>query len=71
MNSGSELNTLIVPPGQRIKLILSDNTNLYLMLIQNLVIPKFSKRTDGFPRRGSLFEVSENEKKPLIVKQSR
>ena len=71
MNSeDSELNTLIVPPGQRINLILSDNTNLWLNANTKFSYPaKFSKNSRTVYLDGeAYFEVSENEKKPFIVK---
>ena len=71
MNSeDSELNTLIVPPGQRINLILSDNTNLWLNANTKFSYPaKFSKKNRTVFLDGeAYFEVSENEKKPFIVK---
>ena len=72
-SEASELNTLIVPPGQRINLILSDNTNLWLNANTKFSYPaKFSKnRRTVYLDGEAYFEVSENEKKPFIVKTNR
>lgn len=72
-SEASELNTLIVPPGQRINLILSDNTNLWLNANTKFSYPaKFSKNSRTVYLDGeAYFEVSENEKKPFIVKTNR
>lgn len=63
-------NTLIVPPGQRINLILSDNSNIWLNANTVFKYPtKFSKQNRTVHLDGeAYFEVSKNEKKPFIVK---
>ena len=68
--SPDKYNTIHVPPGQRINLILSDNTNLWLNANTTFRYPtKFSKETRTVYLDGeAYFEVSKNEKKPFIVK---
>lgn len=63
-------NTVIVPPGQRINLILSDNTNLWLNANTTFRYPtEFAKENRAVFLDGeAYFEVVENEKKPFIVK---
>lgn len=63
-------NTLIVPPGQRINLILSDNTNLWLNANTKLRYPtEFSKdNRTVFLDGEAYFEVSEDHSNPFIVK---
>ena len=65
-----QFNTIIVPPGQRINLILSDNTNLWLNANTTFRYPtEFAKdNRTVFLDGEAFFEVSENEKKPFIVK---
>lgn len=65
-----QFNTIIVPPGQRINLILSDNTNLWLNANTTFKYPtEFAKdNRTVFLDGEAFFEVSENEKKPFIVK---
>lgn len=65
-----QYNTVIVPPGQRINLILSDNTNLWLNANTKFRYPtKFTKGARTVFLDGeAYFEVSENVKKPFIVK---
>lgn len=65
-----QYNTLIVPAGQRINLILSDNTNLWLNANTKFQYPtKFAKDNRTVYLDGeAYFEVSENQKKPFIVK---
>lgn len=69
-DEGEQYNTIHVPPGQRINLILSDNTNLWLNANTTFRYPtKFSKETRTVYLDGeAYFEVSKNEKKPFIVK---
>lgn len=70
-NSVSEqFNTIIVPPGQRINLILSDNTNLWLNANTTFRYPtEFAKENRTVFLNGeAYFEVTKNEKKPFIVK---
>lgn len=63
-------NTVIVPPGQRINLILSDSTNLWLNANTTFRYPtEFAKdNRTVFLDGEAYFEVSKNEKKPFIVK---
>lgn len=65
-----QYNTVIVPPGQRINLILSDNTNLWLNANTSFRYPtEFAKdNRTVFLDGEAYFEVSENVKKPFIVK---
>lgn len=65
-----QFNTIIVPPGQRINLILSDNTNLWLNANTTFRYPtEFAKdNRTVFLDGEAYFEVTENEKKPFIVK---
>ena len=65
-----QFNTIIVPPGQRINLILSDNTNLWLNANTTFRYPtEFAKENRTVFLDGeAYFEVTKNEKKPFIVK---
>jgi transmembrane sensor len=65
-----QFNTIMVPAGQRINLILSDNTNLWLNSNTEFRYPtEFSKDNRTVYLDGeAYFEVSKNEKKPFIVK---
>ena len=65
-----QFNTIIVPPGQRINLILSDNTNLWLNANTTFRYPtEFAKENRTVFLNGeAYFEVTKNEKKPFIVK---
>lgn len=65
-----QYNTVIVPPGQRINLILSDNTNLWLNANTSFRYPtEFAKdNRTVFLDGEAYFEVSENKKQPFIVK---
>ena len=72
-NNIEQYNTIIVPAGQRINLILSDNTNLWLNANTEFRYPtEFSKknRTDYLDGE-AYFEVSKDENKPFIVKTSK
>ena len=71
-NKTEHYNTILVPPGQRINLILSDNTNLWLNANTTFSYPtEFSKDKRIVYLDGeAYFEVSKNEKKPFIVKTS-
>ena len=71
-NESEQYNTILVPAGQRINLILSDNTNLWLNANTELRYPsEFSKDNRTVYLDGeAYFEVSKNEKKPFIVKTS-
>jgi Fe2+-dicitrate sensor, membrane component len=65
-----EYNTIVVPPGQRINLILSDNTSLWLNANTTFRYPtEFFKRNRTVYLDGeAYFDVSKNEKKPFVVK---
>ncbi len=63
-------NTIIVPPGQRINMVLSDNSNIWLNSNTKFKYPtQFSKenRTVYLDGEG-FFDVSSDTKKPFIVK---
>lgn len=65
-----QYNTILVPPGQRINLILADNSNVWLNANTTLRYPsQFSgkNRTVYLDGEG-YFEVSKNKKRPFIVK---
>ena len=65
-----QYNTILVPAGQRINLILSDNTNLWLNANTTFRYPtEFSKENRTVYLDGeAYFEVSKNEEKPFVVK---
>lgn len=65
-----QYNTILVPAGQRINLILSDNTNLWLNANTTFRYPtEFSKETRTVYLDGeAYFEVSKDDNKPFIVK---
>lgn len=65
-----QYNTIIVPPGQRINLILSDNTNLWLNANTTFSYPtRFNRKSRTVFLNGeAYFDVSPNEKVPFIVK---
>ena len=69
-NKSEQFNTILVPAGQRINLILSDNTNLWLNANTEFRYPsEFSKDNRTVYLDGeAYFEVSKNEKKPFIVR---
>jgi len=68
-NRSNQLHTLIVPPGQRINLILADNSSIWLNANTTFKYPaEFSKkRIEVFLDGEAYFEVSTNEKHPFIV----
>ncbi len=68
-NNDSQLHTLIVPPGQRINLILADNSSIWLNANTTFQYPsKFSKKQREVYLDGEgYFEVSANKKSPFIV----
>src|SRR5690554_27762 len=72
-NNIKQYNTIIVPAGQRINLILSDNTNLWLNANTEFRYPtEFSKKNRTVYLDGeAYFEVSKDENKPFIVKTSK
>ena len=63
-------NTIIVPPGQRINVILADNTNVWLNANTKFRYPsKFARKNrEVFLDGEAWFDVSKNKKKPFIVK---
>lgn len=68
----NQFNTIIVPPGQRINLILADQTNVWLNSNTKLEYPtQFSKKNRTVHLDGeAYFEVASNKKSPFIVKTS-
>lgn len=66
----TEYNTIIVPPGQRMNVILADNSNIWLNANSTFRYPtRFSQKTRMVYLDGEgYFNVSENKKKPFIVK---
>lgn len=64
-----QLNTLIVPPGQRINLVLSDNSSIWLNSNTIFRYPsKFSKKQKEVYLDGeAYFEVSSDKKNPFII----
>ena len=69
-NHTEHYNTILVPAGQRINLILSDNSNLWLNANTKFRYPtKFSKKNRTvYLDVEAYFDVSKNENKPFIVK---
>jgi len=69
-NIREQYNTILVPPGQRINLILADNSNVWLNANTYLRYPsQFSRKNRTVYLDGeAYFEVSRNRKKPFIVK---
>ncbi len=69
-NMPEEYNTLIVPPGQRIHLILADNTDIWLNANSTFRYPsEFSKKERIVYLDGeAFFEVSKDGKQPFVVK---
>jgi ferric-dicitrate binding protein FerR (iron transport regulator) len=69
-NHSEQYNTILVPPGQRINLILADNSNVWLNANTTLRYPtQFSKKNRTVYLDGEgYFEVSKNEKRPFIVR---
>ena len=65
-----QYNTILVPPGQRINLILADNSNVWLNANTTFRYPtQFPKKNRTVYLDGEgYFEVSKNEKRPFIVK---
>ncbi len=68
-NRSNQLHTLIVPPGQRINLILADNSSIWLNANTTFKYPtEFSKKQREVYLDGeAYFDVSTNEKHPFIV----
>ncbi len=69
-NPEEQYNTILVPPGQRINLILADNSDVWLNANTTFRYPsEFSKKNRTVYLDGeAYFDVSKNEKKPFIVK---
>lgn len=69
-NSTEQYNTILVPPGQRINLILADNSNVWLNANTEFRYPTaFSKKNRTVYLNGeAYFDVSKDKKKPFIVK---
>ncbi len=68
-NTSHQLHTVIVPPGQRINLILADNSSIWLNANTTFKYPsQFSKKEREVYLDGeAYFEVSSDEKHPFIV----
>lgn len=71
-NASHQLHTVIVPPGQRINLILADNSSIWLNANTTFSYPTlFSKKQrEVFLDGEAYFEVSANKKSPFIVNTS-
>lgn len=69
INATGLLHTVIVPPGQRINLVLADNSSIWLNSNTTFKYPsRFSKKQREVYLDGeAYFEVSANEKQPFIV----
>lgn len=69
-SKSQQYNTIIVPPGQRINVLLSDNTNVWLNANTTFRYPsKFARKNrEVFLDGEAWFDVSKNKKKPFIVK---
>jgi ferric-dicitrate binding protein FerR (iron transport regulator) len=69
-SKSQQYNTIIVPLGQRINLILADNTNVWLNANTTFRYPsKFARKNRKVFLDGEAwFDVSKNKKKPFIVK---
>lgn len=69
-NKHTQYNTIIVPPGQRINLILADNTNVWLNSNTEFRYPtKFSNRERLVYLDGeAFFKVNKNKERNFIVK---
>lgn len=67
--NANQLHTLIVPPGQRIHLVLADNSSIWLNANTTLKYPaKFSKNQREVYLDGEAYlEVSANESLPFVV----
>ena len=68
-NASHHLHTVIVPPGQRINLILADNSSIWLNANTTFKYPsQFSKKQREVYLDGeAYFDVSSDEKHPFIV----
>mgnify|MGYP001160541711 FL=1 len=69
INKTISYNTILVPPGQRINLILSDNSNVWLNANSVFKYPtKFSNKKRAVYLDGEAhFDVKSNDKSPFIV----
>lgn len=69
INATNPLHTVIVPPGQRINLVLADNSSIWLNSNTTFKYPsRFSeKQREVYLDGEAFFEVSANEKQPFIV----
>lgn len=69
INATNPLHTVIVPPGQRINLVLADNSSIWLNSNTTFKYPsQFSeKQREVYLDGEAFFEVSANEKQPFIV----
>ena len=69
INATNPLHTVIVPPGQRINLVLADNSSIWLNSNSTFKYPsQFSKKQREVYLDGeAYFEVSANDKQPFIV----
>ena len=69
-NASHHLHTVIVPPGQRINLILADNSSIWLNANTTFKYPsQFSKKQREVYLNGeAYFDVNSDEKHPFIVK---
>lgn len=70
IDRAEQYNTILVPPGQRINLILSDNSNIWLNANTIFRYPtQFSKKNRTVYLDGEAYlDVSKNERKPFIIK---
>ena len=68
-NTSHQLHTVIVPPGQRINLILADNSSIWLNANTTFKYPsQFSKKQREVYLDGeAYFDVSSDEKHPFII----
>ena len=71
-NTLNQFHTIFVPPGQRINLVLADNSSIWLNANTTFKYPtKFSKRQRNVYLDGeAYFDVSSNTKQPFIVSTS-
>ncbi|MDD2438090.1 MAG: FecR family protein [Massilibacteroides sp.] len=67
------LNKIVVPPGQRVNVILSDGTNVWLNACTELAYPvSFTRKERSVTLKGeAYFDVVKDEKHPFIVKTSK
>lgn len=70
IDRAEQYNTILVPPGQHINLILSDNSNIWLNANTIFRYPtQFSKKNRTVYLDGEAYlDVSKNERKPFIIK---